>query len=733
MTDYDFSTLNSTDLENLVCELLNAEQANDSLFQYRTFKEGKDQGVDFLYSSAKNQFEHVGQVKHYIKTGIGGLLKDLRDKEAIKVKKLSPSKYIFATSIPLSLKNCSDIKTIFSPFLKDIGDIYGKDDLNRLISKYKEIEESNYKLWFSSLIVLEKILKTDLEFRSTSFVKYELIKRIKLYVITPVFQEARMLLKDRGHLIITGDPGSGKTTLAEMILYEYINNGYRLSFIIDDVHDAEREIKDDDSKQIIYFDDFLGSNDLEIKKAMASESRLLRLFSQIEKRPNKLLILTTRSNLFAKAISGSEKLKQKSNKLNKRSIDLKEYDSEIKRQILINHIEESDIKNEYKDIFRNPFLEKFIINHRNFSPRAVEYITNIHQVDRVKIDDFEDFIKATLNSPINIWEHAYLNQTNDYEKLFLQTLLTFGDKANISILESAFNKRVEYELKTRNLQYKNHSWRITLSQLMDGFIVLNNSNITFINPSLTDFLVSYLKEDEKEVDHIVKCIIHIDQLSKRLFRLSTSKVKNMPSFLQDNLLADYKSFLSQGYNPDELIRMTIIFYQYVDKEKSDPIICEILNNIDDWSVLIEDKELNFFFTEFLNDLNIDSRIYSIVKSNFIEILNDILLGSWDLVEILEVLQKYSVKFDLESFNLIDVQRHIEQLFLEEILEAVEELKDWVVSEGDEIEKRHEIKFRINEFHDAGIFLDIDFHEFDVVDWSEVAFSNYLRNQMMKDD
>jgi DNA polymerase III delta prime subunit len=733
MTNYDFSTLNSTDLENLVCELLNAKQPEGSTVSYRTFKEGKDQGIDLLYSTSANQHEHVGQVKHYLRSGIALLLKDLRGQEAEKVRKLAPNKYIFATSLPLSKANCSDIESIFSPYINDINDIYGKDDLNRLITSHKYIEKSNYKLWFSSVNILESILNTDLEFRSSSFIKDELIRRIKLFVITPIFNEARQFLKEKKFLIITGDPGTGKTTLAEMLIYEYVKEGYRLSFIIDDVHDAEREINNDDSKQIIYFDDFLGSNEVEFNKAMASEARLLRLISQIEKKQTKLLILTTRSNLISKAINRSEKLKHRQGKLNRKIIDLKDYTNQVKEQILLNHIEESEIGDEYKVVISNKHLKRLIINHQNFTPRAVEYLTNPNHIKRIALGEYEDFIRSTLDSPINIWEHAYLNQTDDFEKLLLQTLLTFGDSAEIELLNKAFNKRMEYEVNKRNLTSKPHCWKITLHQLMDGFIIQKDEKISFSNPSLVDFLVSYLQQDENEVIHIVNNIIHIDQLSKRLFRLSSTSRPAMPLFLQELLLNDYSSILSDEYYDDELIRLALIIHQYIVDKRSVKVISEILNKIEDWSDLVENFELNYYFNEFIDILEVDSDIFEIVKNNVSEIIKDVILGLWSIDEIIDVIKKYSLKFSLEDFLPSEVENHILQLFEEEISDAVSELKDWVMSEGDEVEKRNEIVQSVKEFQDYNIILDVDFKEFDDVDWWEVANNNYYRYAMEKND
>ena len=118
MADYDFSTLNSSDLEELACDLLNADKPSGSKIRYKTFKDGKDQGIDFRYSTATNDNAQVGQVKHYYRTGYAGMLTHLKNTEVDKVKKLNPGKYIFVTSVDLSTANTSAIKTTFAPYIK---------------------------------------------------------------------------------------------------------------------------------------------------------------------------------------------------------------------------------------------------------------------------------------------------------------------------------------------------------------------------------------------------------------------------------------------------------------------------------------------------------------------------------------------------------------------------------------------------------------------------------------
>lgn len=95
MVDYDFSTLNDKEFENLSIDLI----SKDKNKRFERFKVGKDGGIDGRFYNGDGS-EEVVQCKHYIKTGFKGLISSLKNKsdkginEIDKVKKLNPSKYI---------------------------------------------------------------------------------------------------------------------------------------------------------------------------------------------------------------------------------------------------------------------------------------------------------------------------------------------------------------------------------------------------------------------------------------------------------------------------------------------------------------------------------------------------------------------------------------------------------------------------------------------------------------
>lgn len=333
MPEYSFSTLNDKDFEILVGDLLSLEHK----VNFQHFKSGRDKGIDLRYSTS-NDNEIIVQAKHYLKSGYKQLLRDLKNKELPKVKKLKPKRYIIAVSIELNPMQTEEIKKIFKPYIKSLSDIYYNQTLNSLLKKYPKIERNNFKLWFSSTTVLSAILNNSAHLKSR-YLKTEIEQKVSLYVKTDFHNRAYKILKKQKVLLITGAPGVGKTTLAQMIIFDLIKDGYQHLVIEDHLDEAENLIEDNDSKQIIYFDDFLGSNISEVLFPRNSENALARFISRIKSAPNKYLILTTRTTILKHALMSFEKIRQKGLHNNSNfEIYLTDYSMIDKAKILYNHL-----------------------------------------------------------------------------------------------------------------------------------------------------------------------------------------------------------------------------------------------------------------------------------------------------------------------------------------------------------------------------------------------------------
>lgn len=734
MAQYDFSTLNSSDLEDLVCDLLNAEIPAGSLIRYKTFKDGKDKGIDFLYSTEHNNYEQVGQVKHYYRTGFAGLIKDLLSTEVNKVKKLNPVKYIFATSVDLLVAETEKIKDAFEPFIKHLNDIYGKKDLNNLIEAHEDVLTNHFKLWFSDTSVLTKILTSDLQFRSADLVEGELKKRLRLYVKTELFQVVRENLIENNFVIITGEPGVGKTTLAEMLIYEYLKDDYNLLYIMDDIKEVERVLKDDNSKQIFYFDDFLGSNSAEINKSQGSESALIGIVGRIKRMTNKKFIFTTRSIVLNTVVQESEKFKRFSKNANEIVFHLNEYSIASKKELLKNHIEESEIQVNLKNIILREDIFDFIVSHQNFNPRSVEFITLNENVEILNDHQFERFIRNNFDYPGEIWKYAYDKQIDDIDRWLLNTLLTFDNKVSIEILEQAFLKRLQ-NCTTPQTSLPINPFKKSLERLDKGFILRRDKSVDFINPSLKDFLINYLKTDQRELSLILSSIKYIKQFSTLFQVMLESQNVLVTEKLKFDIMENYQSFVRSNFRDEDLIQLAIVINSQIeDSWKKNNYLVEIVHEIGDWESLYNNYELNLAFQQFVDATQYNFKVHNSLKERTEEIVNDLFKGENDLdrsVELLEDLTN-TFKINYSDFDTSEITTHLDELFSEYISNEVENLKDWATDTFEVGELNEHLENLHERIIDVGLQYQLDTTELDC-DWEDIARWNDLRRQMEKDD
>ena len=248
MPDYSFLTLSPPEFEDLTRSLLQ-KQLNLTL---ESFTSGRDNGIDLRYTKS-NRNDLIIQCKRYneFKT----LISNLR-KEVSKVKKLNPKRYILTTSVGLTPNQKEEIKNIFYPYLKTTMDIFGRDDLNNLIGLFPEIEKQNFKLWLSSTNILEKFLHNRIVNQSI-FEVDKIEETLKIYVENESYYLSLNIIKENRYVIISGIPGIGKTTLARILVYYFLSNGFEEFIYISDSIKEGYDMYKDGVKQIFLFDDFL--------------------------------------------------------------------------------------------------------------------------------------------------------------------------------------------------------------------------------------------------------------------------------------------------------------------------------------------------------------------------------------------------------------------------------------------------------------------------------------------
>lgn len=514
---YQLEVLNDKDFEELCKDLL--EREIGLLFQI--FKTGADKGIDLRYA-ADQENQVIVQAKHYIRSKYSDLKTALvREKANMDDLSPQPSRYILMTTLDLSVDQIDEVTASMAPHLLNSQDIYAKERIVNLIAKYGDVQKKYYKLWLTSTRVMETVLHNAVNGRSEFFQK-KILDKVSRYVPTISFQQAVDKLNEHHFLIISGEPGIGKTTISYLLMCDMMANGYQMIYVDDLLSDAEDVMGNDpDRKQVVFFDDFFGHNLSEILNPRNSESKIVGFIERIKDTPNKMLVMTTRTTILNQAEARFERFhRAKFGEMSKYELCIEAYSQLDKAKILYYHLYHSGLPAAQYDIFFKSKNYLKIIDHRNYFPRLIEHITTKENLQPIKTEKVEDQIFYWLENPSLIWEYAFNEELTGEEQFLLITLFSLGGyQVGYATLEKAFEARLSYEIEFNGYQRKLDIFRKSLKKLMNGFITAHKhletgyQTFSFLNPSVGDFMIHYLKARPAEQKRILFSAAYTRQIT----------------------------------------------------------------------------------------------------------------------------------------------------------------------------------------------------------------------------
>jgi hypothetical protein len=428
MHNYDFKCLSSFEFERLTRDLLQAHWG----IHLESFRAGKDKGIDLRYSAGPNST--IIQCKHFSETGFAGLARTLSQKELPKIKRLSPARYAIATSISLTVHQKTELLNTLHPYCRTTGDIFDANDLNNLLAKHPNIETTHFKLWLCSTRVLDRILHSSV-FNTTELTLENIRNKLRLYVPNKSYERALEILQNNHYCIVSGIPGIGKTTLAEVLLAAYLDKGYEAIAVSSNIAEAFSLFKST-KRQIFYYDDFLGRTALSDKLGKNEDARILQLIQVVAKSKGHLLLLTTREYILNQAKQTYGRLDAHDIDLAKVTLDLGNYTIKHRAGILLNHLHFSQVASETIATFVASGHHRKVIRHRNFSPRIVEWMTSSVGA-RVAPLDFGDTFVHNLDNPSRLWDHALKNEISSDARTIALVLMSLGGRSGLSELQVA--------------------------------------------------------------------------------------------------------------------------------------------------------------------------------------------------------------------------------------------------------------------------------------------------------
>jgi hypothetical protein len=517
MPTYDFRTLSAFEFEALVRDLLQ----KDLGVHVESFKRGRDSGIDlrFFFSGKRA----VVQCKHYVESGYAKLLSQLRKHEVPKVQALAPSRYILATSVGLTPANKDELAALFTPACAGLGDVFGADDLNALLARHPEVEQTHFKLWLTSSEVLRTLLHSDL-FNESLAERERIARRLRLYVQHRSYGEAAALLNKYHFCVVAGQPGIGKTTLAETLVVDHLRQGFEVLSLSRDIRDAFKAFRPG-AKQLFVYDDFLGTTAVEATLHKNEDTSLIRLLDLVAHSPNSRLLLTTRELILNRARQTHEKLASAHIDMARCTITVESYTPVERAAILHNHIWFSELGAEYKRALLKGRSYRRILRHRNYIPRIIEWMTAPAIAEKVKPEDYVSRFLEYLEHPHELWRNAFEQQLSERARHLLYVIATLPPVL-LSRLEWAYDAYRADACREYGIPRSELDLRHALQELEQAFVavepvrvpvgdkMLPDAVVRVHHPSVADFLESQVRQSPREALRLARTAVAFDQIVK---------------------------------------------------------------------------------------------------------------------------------------------------------------------------------------------------------------------------
>lgn len=506
---FDFSNLSALDFEELAHDLLQ----NSWGIRLELFKPGRDGGVDLR--AFVDGSDLVVQCKNYARSSFADLKRKMRDEELPKLRRLTPGRYVLVTSLALSIGQKNELLAMLTPYVRAGEDIIGGSELERMLESDQEVVKRHHKLWLTSIPVLERVLHAAEHHQTRAYVD-RVKRKLPLYVQTPAYSRAFEVMKANGIVIVSGSPGIGKSTLADMLLYDHVASGFTPVVIRSGLAEGRR-LATGEGPFVFHFDDFLGQTNLGDRPdflGRREDSDLVDFMDWVLQSERHRFILTTREHVLSDALQRSEKLRQYGLTQERCVVTVADYGRDQRARILYNHLWFSELPSPYvRELLLDDFFLE-IVDNEDFNPRMVEWLASYRRVRSVPPERYRDHVRELLENPHEIWRHAYRHELSQAARDLLVTMHSLSYVIYSDDLEKAFAKLHAAVLKRTNQADTPAAWRSAMKELEGSFIEVRDDVVDFLNPSLRDFMATIVNEDPDIALDIATSAVRFHQLER---------------------------------------------------------------------------------------------------------------------------------------------------------------------------------------------------------------------------
>jgi hypothetical protein len=597
LSDIEFETLSS--------DLLHAVTGR----RYERFGVGPDGGVDLRYTDDERDVHEVVQCKHYFRSSFSQL-EAAAKKEVPKLEKLKPppTSYRFITSQSLTKGQKGKLMEALDGWISDPSLIWGSESVEDHLNDHKEVERNHVKLWLSSSTHLEKLLNAGTLNRSNDLID-RITQALPRYVQTKRFNDAEEMLERMGVCLIAGEPGIGKTTLAQMLLLDCAQKNFEALYVSEDVSEAWDALAD--TSQAFYYDDFLGRIGLQ-GLSKNEDQRLVDLIAKCQRDPRRTrLILTTREYILRGAVQLYETFERAGLDHQRFLLALEDYSRYERGLVLYNHLYHSEImRPEWLVQLLKSKAYVRIIDHTNYNPRLIEFITGhakAHELEHVG-EDWVSFALAALDNPEEIWKRAFEQELDDLQKVMVICLVSIGAQVKVDDLRGVVRSYCE----TTGIEYDDVAFDRSLKVIDLTFVEFGHRDddpaLDVANPSISDFILNLLGDSQDLLVALLDGATLFAQPRQLLevagSRADSQRSEKMRAALEENV-AKLAQALMRTVDSTEVTQRGIAMYRNSFVLTDDAVPEERLRLIIDSCVAVfEDEKYRLWLSDQLERLRV---------------------------------------------------------------------------------------------------------------------------------
>jgi hypothetical protein len=504
--------LSDLEFEALVADLLSSHTGHS----YERFGRGRDGGIDLRFVNLEEGTVEVVQCKHYARSSFSQLAAAAKaEVEKLERQEPPPDSYRLVTSQSLTPGQKEKLIEALGGWIEDPGLIWGAEAIDDRLNEHPEVERRHVKLWLSSNAQLERLRSAATLNRSNDLIE-RMTHALPRYVHTTRFHDAQRILEKEGVCLIAGEPGIGKTTLAQMLLLHSAGSGFEPLYVSQDIGEAWEALAD--QPQAFYYDDFLGRVGLGLSKN--EDQRLVDLIRRAQRDPRGTrLILTTREYILRSAIQLYETFDRAELDHTRFLLALPDYSRYERGLVLYNHLYHSDVmKDEWisEVVSREGYLR--IVDHKNYSPRLIEFITGHakpREVERVD-GDWLKFALESLDHPEEIWKRAFEIDLTELQQATVVCVVSFGFPVGVEDLRHA----VGGLCASSGIPFSDAEIDRSLAILELSFLGFGSDSqgptVDVANPSISDFVLNRICAEPRALAAFLEGAVFFTQVRQIL-------------------------------------------------------------------------------------------------------------------------------------------------------------------------------------------------------------------------